>query len=91
MAQKCILLTELAYDGHSCAHHAIPLLQAVGPHGNERVGNGGGEQHCIDGDDLKRGLQETDDSRQTRSRKITVVLIFKGLKKKIYLHVLYIC
>lgn len=47
-------LTELAYDGHGCAHHAIPLLQTVGSHSNERVCNGGGEQHCVDSDDLKK-------------------------------------
>lgn len=63
LPRKCTLLTELAYDGHGCAHHAVPLLQAVGSHGNERVRDGGGEQHCIDGDDLRRGSQETHGSR----------------------------
>lgn len=62
-------LTKLTYDGDGCTDHAISLLQSISSHSNKRVRNGGGEQHCIDSDDLQGELEETNTSHQLGAEK----------------------
>lgn len=53
------VLTELTDYGNAGPHHTISFMQPIVAHGNEGIGDRGGEEQCIHSDHLYEAAEQT--------------------------------